>query len=235
MLAVTGIEADYDGEVLGFDEAHERLGAAGLRAILYTSPSHTEDAPRWRVLCPLSAEYPPDRRDGFLARLNGLFGGIFANESWTRSQSYYHGSVNRNPSHRVALLDGTPIDQADELDAIAIGKPEKSGKTNGAAHQGPATPPEAITDRRINGLFQSLLDNISAAQDQEKHFALWDNGLAIGGRLYLSNWSDSDAIEACMAALAKCNSEVKLARRPQDRHRRDCRWQAQAAAPGRQP
>jgi hypothetical protein len=95
ILTITGLEADYDGERMSFDEACEILRKAGVRAIVYTSPSHTEDAPRWRVVAPFSVEYSPDRRDAFMARLNGLFSGIFSPESWTLSQSYYYGSVNR--------------------------------------------------------------------------------------------------------------------------------------------
>jgi len=105
VLAITGIELDYDGEKSGFDAAVAILLAAAILCIVYTSPSHTEDSPRWRVLCPLSQEYPPDQRERFLARLNGLLGGVASNESWTRSQSYYFGSVHRNPSHQVALLE----------------------------------------------------------------------------------------------------------------------------------
>jgi hypothetical protein len=95
VLTITGIEADYDGERVPFDDGRAILRKAGVAAIVYTSPSHTEDAPRWRVL--LSAECPAARRDAFMARLNGLFSGIFSNESWTLSQSYYYSSVNRSP------------------------------------------------------------------------------------------------------------------------------------------
>jgi hypothetical protein len=136
------------------------------------------------VLCPLSQEYPPDRRDVFLARLNGLFGGIFSRESWTLSQSYYFGSVKQNPSHRVAVLAGKPIDQADELDAIAIGKPVKPEATTRPVY--PAADLSRITDKRVNGKIESLLDNIHAAPDQQKHYTLWDNALAIGGYLHLT-------------------------------------------------
>ena len=200
MLSISGIEADYDDEAMSVDEAVQRLVAAGVLAIVYTSPSHSEDAPRWRVLCPLAQEYTPDERDRFLARLNGLFGGIFANESWTRSQSYYYGSINANPSHRVVPIEGTPIDLISELDMFAQGKPEKP-KTNGAAHTGPATPPEAITDKRINGLIQSLLDNIRNAPDKQKYFTLRDISFTIGGYLHLTNWTQAEAVEACVAAL----------------------------------
>lgn len=203
MLAISGVELDYDSEIISVDEALERLGAAGILAVVYTSPSHSEDAPRWRVLAPLSAEYPPSERDRFLARLNGLLGGVASNESWTRSQSYYYGSVNNNPSHRAVALAGQPLDLIDELDMFAIRKPEKPkpNGANGAAHHGPATPPEAITDRRINGLIESLLDNIRRAPDGTKYFTLRDISFTIGGYLHLTSWSEAEAVEACVAAL----------------------------------
>ncbi len=121
VLEVTGIEADYDQERIPFDAAMERLEKQGIASILYTSPSYTEDTPRWRVLCPLSEELAPDRRRAIFGRLNGLFGGVFSRESWTLSQAYYFGSVNHNPSHRVELIDGTTIDQHDDLDEIWLG------------------------------------------------------------------------------------------------------------------
>jgi hypothetical protein len=123
MLVITGVEADYDGEIMSFDAALARLEQQGVAAVLYTSPSHTEAKPRWRVLCPLSEEMPSKRRSHLLGRVNGLLGGIFSAESWALSQSYYFGRVRQNPAHRVALLDGQPIDQHDDLDEIWIGKP----------------------------------------------------------------------------------------------------------------
>ena len=94
MLAITGIEADYDGPTttgpaMTVDEAVRRLAEARIQAIVYTSPSHTDAAPRWRVLCSLSREYIPSERARFVGRLNGLLGGIFAGESFTLSQAYY--------------------------------------------------------------------------------------------------------------------------------------------------
>jgi hypothetical protein len=123
VIAITGIEADYDGEKVAFDEAVEIAETAGLLAILYTSPSHAEERPRWRILCPVGRELPPGTRAQLLARINGLYGGIFAAESWTLSQSYYFGAVAANPAHRVAIVDGEPVDDLDELDEIGIGKP----------------------------------------------------------------------------------------------------------------
>ncbi|MBV8589346.1 MAG: DUF3987 domain-containing protein [Acetobacteraceae bacterium] len=120
--AITGVEADYDGEEITFEAALELLEKQGIAAILYTSPSHTEAKPRFRVVAPVSEELPPDKRAHLVGRLNGLFRGAFSAESFTLSQAYYYGSVNGNPAHQVELIDGLPIDLHDDLDEIWQGK-----------------------------------------------------------------------------------------------------------------
>jgi hypothetical protein len=136
VLAISGVEADYDGEQMTFDMARDLLEQQGITSIVYTSPSHSADAPRWRVLCPFQEEMPAQCRNHQLGRLNGLFRNTFSNESWTLSQSYYFGSVNRNRLHRVEVVDGSPIDQHDELDTIWIGKPGATKKASGEAQVG---------------------------------------------------------------------------------------------------
>jgi len=91
---ITGLECDYDAEVVGFGEAVRIARTAGLRALLYTSPSHSPAKPRWRILCPFSAPLAPKRREKLMNRVNGLYSGIFAPESWSLSQSYYFGRVD---------------------------------------------------------------------------------------------------------------------------------------------
>lgn len=143
LLCITGIEADYDGEKIPFAEASERLLKAGIRSLIYTSPSHTEDAPRWRVLCPTSSELDPGQRTELLGRLNGVLGGVVSTESWTLSQSYYFGSVRSNPSHQVELVDGWHIDTLDELDSIWAGK---GGTSNTSAASPRRTAAQAPID-----------------------------------------------------------------------------------------
>jgi hypothetical protein len=121
VVSMSGIEADYDGEVMPFEEATKILEAARLSALLYTSPSHTKDKPRWRVLCRTSRDLPPGERAKLVARLNGIFDGVFAPESFALSQSYYYGSVKRNAAHRAVIVAGDCIDLRDDLDASAIG------------------------------------------------------------------------------------------------------------------
>jgi putative DNA primase/helicase len=137
--AITGIEADYDGGEMPFDQAVEVATKADLLCLIYTSPSYTHAMPRWRVLCPTSQELAPGKRDHLLGRLNGVFGGIFSAESWALSQAYYYGSVASNPDHQVELIDGTAIDLLDELDEAWRGKPNTAsgGTTDGKPRQGP--------------------------------------------------------------------------------------------------
>lgn len=126
---IHGIEGDYDDEVMTPEEAVAKLEAAQIRAIVYTSPSHTPEKPRWRVLCPLATVASPEQRTALVARLNGALGGVLASESFTLSQAYYYGSTGEH--YRVLVTfddpdDGTCVDDLDELDNIAIGKPTTS-------------------------------------------------------------------------------------------------------------
>ncbi len=122
VLGIDGIEGDYDGEVISITEAAALLKAADIAAILYSSPSHTLDRPRWRVLCPLGSSAAPNDRERLCARLNSALGGLLSGESFTLSQSYYFGVVDGAPMPAVALVDGRPLDAAKELDETAIGR-----------------------------------------------------------------------------------------------------------------
>lgn len=148
VLAISGVELDYDLGEMPFERAADVLLKGGVLSLLYTSPSHADAKPRWRVLCPTSCEMHPDRRTHLLGRLNGLLGGVASGESWTLSQSYFYGRVGDNPAHRVELIEGEPIDQLDELDEIWRGKPN-TGPTVTAAGQprsGPIDEPALLTE-----------------------------------------------------------------------------------------
>ena len=121
VLQVFGVEGDYDGEVMTIEEAQARLQEAGLIAILYTTPSNLPGKPRWRVMAPTSVGIAPKDRAKYLARLNGVLGGILASESFTLSQGYFFGDVGTN-EYRVLTTEGAFIDTMSHLDVGAISK-----------------------------------------------------------------------------------------------------------------
>jgi predicted P-loop ATPase len=112
------IELDYDKDKVSFDEAVNTIKEMNVRALVYTTPSHTPAAPRWRVLLPVSrGDLPLENRGKYCARVNGRFGNVFANESFALSQSYYFGLAldNAAPDHRCEVIDGRLIDLCDDL------------------------------------------------------------------------------------------------------------------------
>jgi putative DNA primase/helicase len=174
VAAISGILVDYDREEISIAEAVARLTEADVSAIVYSSPSHTPERPRWRVGCPLSQETGLDAHYRLVSRLNGVLGGVLARESWTGSQSYYLGSVNSNPAHQVEIVAGVrTIDQADDLDAIARGKP------NGDAGEHVAGEPEAAIGD-IRAALEAIPNPIPEWDDPNHTWVEWNNiGLAV--------------------------------------------------------
>lgn len=91
VLEVTGIEGDYDDEVMTPEEALVKLEQYGLIATIAPTFTSTPEKPRWRVLTPLSEPVTPSERLRYVEALNGILGGVLARESATLSQSYYVG------------------------------------------------------------------------------------------------------------------------------------------------
>ena len=90
---------------------------------------------------PLSQNYPPETRENLVARINGLFGGKIAPESFVLSQAYLFGHVD-NPDHRVEVVDGDFLDLRDDLyagsifkDGSRVGDQAANGGSNGGGQQ----------------------------------------------------------------------------------------------------
>lgn len=109
LVRVFGVEGDYDGGTVSIDEAERRLIAAGVEAVIYTTPSHTPDAPRLRVLAPLAEPCEPTARRVNVGMLNAALGDILANESFTDSQCFYFGKVAGAP-YDARHVKGSCID-----------------------------------------------------------------------------------------------------------------------------
>lgn len=202
VLSIHGVEGDYDGEQITLERARQIIAQAGIAAILYTSPSHTPEAPRWRVLCPTSEPLPPAERARLLARLNGLFVGALSRESWTLSQSYYYGAVGEAPHHAVVAIDGRPINLAHELDAQAIGKPEPP-KPDPATYN---YQPRPLSDGSATRYGRQALENecnaIANAVDGGKHYAVNKAAYSIGGLVSAGEIDEGFAFGSLSDALA---------------------------------
>jgi hypothetical protein len=178
VLAIGGVLGDYDGEQVGFDAAVDALLRCDIAGIVYTSPSHTIEKPRWRVVCPfLGRAYPGADHARFVSRLNGLVGGVLARESWTLSQGYYYGRVP-DKSFRVEMTDGDGLDLADHLDAGAVGKPLASPPENARACGVPAR----TTELSAYGAaaLRSAAEKIEAAVRGSRYFTLNNESFSIG-------------------------------------------------------
>lgn len=197
--AIHGIEADYDGEVMTLDRARQILTQANVAAVIYTSPSHKPNAPRWRILCPTSQSLPPDARAQLVARLNGLFLGALAGESFTLSQSYYFGHTPEASDHTVIMVEGQHIDLLHDLDAGAVHKPKPP-------RQEPSyTPPTSsfiqggtpYGRRALDGECQSIRN----AGEGQKHHTLNRAAYSIGGLVACGELDEGEAIGQLRAAL----------------------------------
>lgn len=155
------IEVEYDGERLGFDEAAQIFRDHGLSATLYTTPSHTPEKPRWRAILSTLHPLPREDRRKLVARVNGIFGGILASESFNVSQPFFFGYVLGNEaSHRVELIEGDFIDQRPDLDATAIQRKSKTSFVDTAKL-------ERQLDREVDWFFVSQCSDLEALK---KHF-----------------------------------------------------------------
>jgi RecA-family ATPase len=165
VISINGVELDYDKKQIPFTQAVGIIKQARLQALLYTTPSHTDEQPKWRILLPTSKELPPTERGQLVARVNGLFGGIFDPASFTLSQSYYFGSVNNNRAHRAEIVDGEFIDLRSDLDQRAMHRdagPKKSNSTTGSQDWAPLL--ENIhADRELHDSTRDLAAKLIAA------------------------------------------------------------------------
>ena len=133
VLSVSGLEADYDKGEMTPEEAERLLSEFQIAALIYTSPSHLKPGKgnRWRVFCFFSRPLPPKERHRLMARLNGVLGGVLDPASFTLSQAFYGGHESGQPKPQTILVGGRFIDVADELDAVAMGKPGRAVSETG--------------------------------------------------------------------------------------------------------
>lgn len=114
---IFGVEFDYDGEKVSIAQAAHVLERQRIKGVLYTSPSHTAEKPRWRGLFPLSEPEMPEKRAEYVGRINRILGGIASNESFALSQSFFIGRV-RGREYESIEIDGRCVDMASEIEPL---------------------------------------------------------------------------------------------------------------------
>jgi len=187
VVYVWGIEGDYDGGIVQPYQASFILQQAGITASIHTSPSSTETAPRWRVLCPLSeARYPIERKE-LMGKLNAVLGGILANESFTVSQGFFFGAVTGTVGYKAFHSDGKCIDQIPGITPLyPLGITDKQPVIS--------TPVTELTTQQYNDLRMALVfistdeynERIAVGQALsclgDTGLILWEEWLASAGR-----------------------------------------------------
>jgi Virulence-associated protein E-like domain len=200
LLEITGVEIDYDAGETSFDQAVERLAAAGLRALVYTSASHKPGVrEKWRVLCPTSQPLPPEDRTGLVAVLNGVLGGGIDPASFNLSIAFYYGSVNDNPDHRVEVIGGDFINLRPDLEAGAIGKPAAVKRETLPINQN-SLPINGESPAYSDADLDAMLDK-SQYRNSDGSGNWHPNMVAVTASLVSRGWGD-DAIRARAAPFA---------------------------------
>src|SRR5215475_5501754 len=195
--AVSGVEVDYDLEQMSIEQAAQRLADHGVRAILYTSPSHTPEKPRWRVLAPFAELRAPVFRLQMAARLNGVLGGVASKESFTLSQSYYLGHLDDHAEHHQVLwVEGAPIDTLPDLDNFAIGK---SGKKQ--AHAPGANGGDRLAQNAAAELGSDYTETDELLRRIVSGESLRPSVTALAGRYALAGWPIEAAWEVIRGAM----------------------------------
>ena len=144
---VFAVEGDHDAGALKFDEAAQCLRSAGIESLVYTTPSHTEQAHRWRVIAVLAEPALPAQRELFVGRLNRVLGGTLARESFTLSQSFFIGRVH-GVAYRAQRIDGWRT-----IDVTADIEPLPCQFTNGAGEAGAVLDFSRWSDAELRATF----------------------------------------------------------------------------------
>lgn len=128
VIAINGVIGDYDDGRIKMEEAQKMLASAGIFSILYPTPSNTLEKPRWRAIAPTSRQMSPTEHKRLTGLLNKALGGILARESFTLSQSYYHGDVGTN-DYKVLKIQGKFIDELEPIREFEVPNQETIEQT----------------------------------------------------------------------------------------------------------
>ncbi|WP_372972427.1 phage/plasmid primase, P4 family [Marinobacter sp.] len=191
VIEVTGIEGDYDSEEMTPEQAVELLERHNLKAAIAPTFSAGPDAPRWRVLTPLTAAIKPADRLRYVEILNGMLGGVLARESATLSQSYFIGVPAGAPYTVIHTFDdpeeGLTLDELDGMEGLDQLR-QPLGKATEKGSDGP------VMDFG-GGQFDDWVKELCSGE------AVHPNAIKIAGRCVAKGWGDQE-IRTLFAGLA---------------------------------
>jgi putative DNA primase/helicase len=177
---ITGCELDYDGEQISFADALTALNALRIHALIHASPSHSDAAPRWRILAPTSKPCPPLMRAKMVARINGYLKSqlgaatIASAESFTLSQAYFYGWVMNKPGldHRAEVTGGSFIDLRDDLGVFEAsgGSANKADAGSHAGNAGTSSSTKAKEKSLPTELLDLIRDGVPRGEDRSAAF-----------------------------------------------------------------
>lgn len=203
VLQVWGVECDYDGEQVPLALAAQMLQALNVEALLYSSPSHTPERPRWRILAPLSGPAAPEHRAHYVGLINAALGGVLAGESFTLSQSYYIGRVTGAPFEHAHSV-GLPVDQALATWAPLIPQAKVGQAARAEWREAPVPEWSGPTDddELVQRLLRQPVSAAAAFAGRASFRDLWEGNAAVLARAYPSSSGDEWDRSQADAALA---------------------------------
>ena len=153
-----------------FAEAVARIKGAGLGAVVYTSHNHTAEAPRYRIVLPLSAEIAVNLPavEVIADRLNML--GVLDTSKVGASSLFYLPSAEPGhlTHHETVVIDGDPIDAAwmrEHAGAILAAREAEQARLRAEAL-------EAATRRREERIKQGFDPDASIIESVRKRLDL---------------------------------------------------------------
>lgn len=209
LLSISGIEIDVDAGQLSPKLAAKRLEKAGIAGLVYSSPSHDPEHPKWRALCPCSAELPPAQRRKLVERLNRIFDGQVDPASLTASQSFYIGRVDGGSPVEVHFAEGGYVDQAARLDEIS----ESSGhetRSETRPESRPESPGSSAYGRKALALEASAVANAPTGQRSNQ---LFKSAAALGQLIAGGELDEAEAERALFEAAEEAGLIADYSRR----------------------
>lgn len=112
---VHAVIVEHDGEYLEPEKAADIMRDSGIASIVYTTPSHSWDAPRFRLVVRLSKPTERNEHNRMVRVLNHLLDGALARESLDVEREWFYGRVEGSEYTCIAV-DGAPLDEVLVLD-----------------------------------------------------------------------------------------------------------------------